>query len=120
MFSIIVGAGLFGFAGMLLGVPVFVVLYTGLTGMVNRKLKRSGLPTDGDYYKGLDYISSETGEAVRKEENRRRTGKKKSLFKKRAGSGKAASERVKTGAKNKTNGDEKSSGDESNVSEGKS
>ena len=125
MFSIIVGAGLFGFAGMLLGVPVFVVLYTGLTGMVNRKLKRSGLSTDGDYYMGIDYISSETGEAVRKEENRRRTGKKKSWFKKRTGSGKAASGTDKTDEFDNTGQDksgeaDKTSGDGSDVSEGKS
>lgn len=76
LFAIIVGAGLFGFAGMLLGVPVFVVLYTGVTNLINRKLERSGLPTEEKYYENLDYISSETGEAVFKEENRRRTGQK--------------------------------------------
>lgn len=91
MFSIIVGAGLFGFAGMLLGVPVFVVLYTGLTTLVNRKLKRSGLPTDGEYYKNLDYIDPETGEGVRKEENRRRKSPKSHPWMKKTGSGSSAS-----------------------------
>ena len=66
MFSIILGAGLFGFVGMLLGVPVFVVIYTGLRILVDRKLKRSGLETDGDYYGKISYIDPETGEAVEK------------------------------------------------------
>lgn len=129
MFSIIVGAGLFGFAGMLLGVPVFVVLYTGLTGMVDRKLKRSGLPTDGEYYKGLDYISSETGEAVPREENRRRTGKKKSAsrFKRKSGGGRAApeadSDTKDSGDSKPESGPEQESaggGEDPGVSEGKS
>ena len=44
LFSIVVGAGLFGFAGMVLGVPVFVVLYTFLTNRVKERLKNSDLP----------------------------------------------------------------------------
>lgn len=83
MFSIILGAGLFGFAGMLLGVPVFVVIYTGLKALVNRKLKRSGLPTEGEYYTNLKYIDPQTGEAVRREENRRRSAAKHPWMSKR-------------------------------------
>lgn len=126
MFSIIVGAGLFGFAGMLLGVPVFMVLYTGFKSLVNRKLKRSGLPEEGEYYKNLDYISSETGQAVFKEEYRPRTGKKKAKLKKGAGNGKAASDHVKAAKAEskqqpeKAAGKENASGDGADVSEGKS
>ncbi|MCM1148773.1 MAG: AI-2E family transporter [Butyricicoccus sp.] len=122
MFSIIVGAGLFGFAGMLLGVPVFVVLYTGFKSSVNRKLKRSGLPTEGEYYKNLDYISAETGEPVFKEEYRPRTGKKKAQAKLRAGNGKAASD-PKNSAKaegRQPEGDTPAGENAADVSEGKS
>lgn len=128
MFSIIVGAGLFDFAGMLLGVPVFVVVYTGLTNLIDRKLRRSGLPTDGKYYEVLDYISAETGEAVLKAENRRRTGKKNSLFKsiRKTGNGKTASGSSKIAETEKTpqpeggREAEGASGGDSDVSEEKS
>ena len=56
MFSIILGAGLFGFWGMLLGVPVFVVIYTAINNAIDRKLRRSDLPHRTDDYKNLEYI----------------------------------------------------------------
>ncbi len=65
MFSIILGAGLFGFWGMLLGVPVFVVIYTAFTQLVNKKLRRVSLPTDAEFYVGLDRIDPETLRAVK-------------------------------------------------------
>ena len=64
MFSIILGAGIFGFMGMLIGVPVFVVIYTGIKYAINRKLKRSGLPTDSEVYAKLDHIDPQTGETI--------------------------------------------------------
>ena len=67
MFSILLGAGLFGFPGMLLGVPVFVVLYSLLRGMMNRRLERSGLPTDPQIYQETDYFDAKTGEPVPKQ-----------------------------------------------------
>ncbi len=122
MFSIIVGAGVFGFAGMLLGVPVFVVLYTGFKNVVNRKLKRSGLPTEGNYYKNLDYINARTGEAVFREQYRPRTGKKKAQAKKKAGDGKAVSDQKKSDeAENKQPEEVVPAGENADdVSEGKS
>lgn len=68
MFSIILGAGLFGFAGMLLGVPVFVVIYTFVRWLMNRKLARSGLPTDPEVYAGMDHFDPKTGAPVPKTE----------------------------------------------------
>lgn len=49
--AISLGGGLFGFGGMLLGVPVFAVIYMLISDMVNRTLKRRGytIRTD-DYY----------------------------------------------------------------------
>lgn len=41
MFSVIVGGGLFGVLGMILGVPVFVVLYNLISTFINKKEKRS-------------------------------------------------------------------------------
>lgn len=61
LFSIILGAGLFGFAGMLLGVPVFVVIYTFFANLIGRKLARSGLPVDTADYLELGYFDPKTG-----------------------------------------------------------
>ena len=78
LFSIILGAGLFGFAGMLLGVPVFVVVYTLIGNLVNRKLIRSGLPVDAAEYRELGYIDPKTGRAVGwSDETRSSRGRKK-------------------------------------------
>ena len=76
MFSIIIGAGLFGFMGMLLGVPVFVIIYTGLNALIDRKLRRSGLSTDTEYYRDISHIDPETGEGVKLEPASRRSRKK--------------------------------------------
>lgn len=65
MFSIILGAGLFGFWGMLLGVPVFVVIYTAVDNGVVKRLKRGGLPVEAEQYNNLEYIDPITREPVR-------------------------------------------------------
>lgn len=66
MFSIILGAGLFGFWGMLLGVPVFVVIYTLVNKLIDRKLKRSDLPWETASYVGMDRIDPVTRQPIRK------------------------------------------------------
>ena len=66
MFSIILGAGLFGFWGMLLGVPVFVIIYAAITGRVTRKLKRSDLPWEAADYMDMAYIDPVTYQPVKK------------------------------------------------------
>lgn len=50
MFAIFVGGGLFGFAGMVLGVPVFAVIYTLVSDFINFLLKKKGLSTDTEAY----------------------------------------------------------------------
>lgn len=46
--SIIVGSGLFGFAGMLVGVPTFAVLYTLLREYLNDRLAQKGIDEAGN------------------------------------------------------------------------
>ncbi len=65
MFAIILGGGLFGFWGMLLGVPVFVVIYTGVKTLIERRLRKRNLPDDDASYEDLDYIEPQTGELVK-------------------------------------------------------
>ena len=70
MFSIILGAGLFGFWGMLLGVPVFVVIYTAINNNIDKKLRRSDLPVTTGEYRNLDYIDPITLEPIPKEDRK--------------------------------------------------
>ncbi|MBP3611466.1 MAG: AI-2E family transporter [Lachnospiraceae bacterium] len=58
--SILVGGGLFGFIGMLLGVPTFAVLYFLVKTFSEYYLKKKQLPTDSMTYCRLDKIDPET------------------------------------------------------------
>lgn len=66
LFSIIVFGGLFGFWGMLLGVPVFVVIYTAVEMLIDNKLKKKNMPTDAAAYENLAYVDNDSGELVKK------------------------------------------------------
>jgi predicted PurR-regulated permease PerM len=46
MFAIIVSGGLFGFTGMVLGVPVFAVIYYYIGRYIKKRLARRNLPTE--------------------------------------------------------------------------
>ncbi len=50
MLAIIVGGGLFGFLGMLLGVPTFALIYAIVRTIIDRRLEARGLPADTDSY----------------------------------------------------------------------
>ncbi|MDE6798655.1 MAG: AI-2E family transporter [Ruminococcus sp.] len=50
LFSILVGGGLFGFAGMILGVPIFAVLHSLINQFVNYRLEIKSLSTDINDY----------------------------------------------------------------------
>ena len=46
--AIIVGGGLFGFVGMVIGVPTFAVLYSLTSDLLARRLKAKGIDKNGD------------------------------------------------------------------------
>ena len=48
--AILVFGGVFGFGGMLLGVPIFAVLYTLIADGVNKRLRKKRYPTETDVY----------------------------------------------------------------------
>lgn len=50
IFSITLFGGLLGIFGMLIGVPVFAVLYAGAKAIVNRRLEEKNLPYDTETY----------------------------------------------------------------------
>ncbi len=64
MIALFVGGGLFGFIGMLLGVPTFALIYKLTREHVNNKLKKKKMPTDTQYY--IDNAGKLTEPRVRK------------------------------------------------------
>ena len=67
VFSILFGGGMFGFAGMILGVPTFAVIYYIVKMLVNHQLEKHMLPTDTGAYDQMSYINNE-GKYIRIDE----------------------------------------------------
>ena len=59
LFSILLFGGLFGFVGMVIGVPAFAVIYNLVTQFINRRLEKKDLSTDTQLYDNLEYIDEE-------------------------------------------------------------
>lgn len=67
LFAILVGGGLFGFVGMVIGIPVFAVIYAYTSRAINRKLKKRGFSTDVADYKIDSYrIKKDKRKKIRK------------------------------------------------------
>lgn len=62
IFSIMVGGGLFGFAGMLLGVPTFAVIYYIMQEILRYFLRKRDLPQDSSQYIELEKINVATNQ----------------------------------------------------------
>ncbi|MBQ1302260.1 MAG: AI-2E family transporter [Firmicutes bacterium] len=69
LFAILVGGSLFGIPGLLLGVPVFTVIYTFVSWLIDRRLVKKSLSEDTTDYFRLDRINARTGEAEYLSEN---------------------------------------------------
>lgn len=67
MLSIIVGSGLFGFAGILLGVPVFALIYAIVQAVVEYRLTLRGLPTETKEYRKDDILRNPPAKTNAKE-----------------------------------------------------
>lgn len=64
LFSLLIFGGLFGMVGMLLGVPLFSILYSFINGVLKRRLKEKKLPENSKDYEKLLYIDEKTGELI--------------------------------------------------------
>lgn len=64
LFSLLIFGGLFGMVGMILGVPLFSILYSFVNGIIKRKLKDKKLPEDSKDYENLLYINEKTKKPV--------------------------------------------------------
>ena len=56
IFSITIFGGLFGFLGMIIGVPFFAVVYAMTRRIIDRMLKKRNLPISTSEYMNLDHI----------------------------------------------------------------
>lgn len=70
MFAILLFGGVFGFAGMAVGVPLFAVLYNAVTEIICSLLQKRGLPVDTNDYRGPKRLDPTTGEFVEVKEDR--------------------------------------------------
>lgn len=59
IFAIFLGGGLFGFVGMLIGVPLFGVVYYVIQMFVNSRLEKKHLPSHSDYYDEKSYVDDD-------------------------------------------------------------
>ena len=64
MFSIILGGGVFGFIGMVLGVPIFAIIYYYLGRYLDERLEKKGLRQDTTHYVTFDKYDIDTEELI--------------------------------------------------------
>ncbi len=64
MFSIIFFSGLFGFMGMIIGVPLCALLLSLIAALCKHSLEHKALPVDSADYAGVQAIDAETGERI--------------------------------------------------------
>ncbi len=78
LFAILVFGSMFGIVGMIIGVPIFAVIFDLISAIVNSKLENKNMPTDHSYYTmpGVD-IGKVTNEPVVSEPQTKAIDKKK-------------------------------------------
>lgn len=59
IFSITIFGGFFGIMGMIVGVPVFAVLYAAVRGFINGKLSKKDMPLTTELYQNVDTIDEQ-------------------------------------------------------------
>ncbi len=59
IFAITLFGGLFGVFGMIIGVPIFAVIYAGIRSGLNILLSKKEMPTELEKYRDLDYVDEE-------------------------------------------------------------
>ena len=68
--SILFFGGLFGVIGMLVGVPLFALIYGYLDHQITMSLKKRDLPTKNEDYLNIERINSKTNKIVLKEDEK--------------------------------------------------
>lgn len=75
VFSILLGGGLFGFVGMIAGVPTFAVIYYITKMLIENKLEKKKLPCQTGEYGAVEYMG-ENGNFIYMKENNEKKGEK--------------------------------------------
>lgn len=69
LFSIVVFGGIFGFIGMIFGVPIFAVIYKFLSHHIDKYLYNKNMPINEEDYVDLKYIDETTRKPVKIKSN---------------------------------------------------
>ena len=64
IFSLLLGQSIFGFLGLIIGIPLFAVIYSIFRARVGSKLESKGLPSDSNVYRKVAYVDENTGELI--------------------------------------------------------
>lgn len=59
IFAITFFGGLYGIVGMIVGVPIFAVVYAGIKTLINSMLTKKQLPTATELYEKLEYVDED-------------------------------------------------------------
>lgn len=59
IFAILAGQGVLGFWGMIIGIPVFAVVYSAGKTIIASRLKKKALPYNSDYYTDIKYFEED-------------------------------------------------------------
>ena len=59
VFAILAGQGIFGFWGLIIGIPLFAVIYSAVRALVASRLRKKGLPSASDSYTDIASISED-------------------------------------------------------------
>ena len=59
IFAITLFGGLFGIVGMIIGVPIFAVIYAAIKSLVNTALLKKQMPIESNKYENLEYVDDE-------------------------------------------------------------
>lgn len=98
IFAILAGQGIFGFWGLIIGIPIFAVIYSAVSGAISGRLESKGLPHGSDEFTDIvsfdendlvpvslsQTIAAERAEKERAEEAEKRRRKEESRQKKEA------------------------------------
>jgi len=64
VFAILLGGGLFGLVGMIIGVPVFAVIYYLIKTMLEYRLKKKNLPVETEVYTDVERIDKDSNQLL--------------------------------------------------------
>lgn len=77
LFALLFFGGMWGVVGLIVGVPLFAIIYDMITQGLRYRLEKLDMPTDTVDYGQLDHIDPETGDFILKDGTRKKALRKK-------------------------------------------